>query len=76
MSEAEPTQQPNIIDALRGMHPQIVQVATMYTTAYPHEKTLPEVLDAVTVAVPLRTFMVLAAVATQVLHEQNAKVPA
>lgn len=75
MSEAEPTQQPNIIEALRGMHPQIVQVATMYTTAYPHERTLPEVLDAVTVAVPLRTFMVLAAVATQALQEATAKVP-
>ncbi|MHB1097969.1 MAG: hypothetical protein ACYCZR_00310 [Burkholderiales bacterium] len=76
MSEAEHAQQPSILNALRSMHPQIVQVATMYSTEYPHEKTLPEVLDAVTVAVPLRTYMVMAAVATQVLHEQGAKVPA
>ena len=65
----------SIINALGSMHPQIVQVAAMYTNAYPHETTAPEVIDAVTVAVPLRTFMVLAAVATQVLSESNAKVP-
>lgn len=77
MSEAEPAQQPSVLEALRSMHPRIVEVATMYAAAYPHEKTLPEVLDAVTVAVPLRVYMVMAAVATQTLqHEEAKKVPA
>lgn len=65
-----------ILNTLRGMHPRIVEVATMYTTAYPHDKTPPEVIDAVTVAVPLRAYMVMAAAATQVLHQaDSAKVP-
>ena len=72
---SETTEQPSILDALHGMHPQIANVAGIYATAYPHEKTLPEVLDAVTVAVPLRTYMVMAAVATQALQEHTAKVP-
>lgn len=74
MSEGIKAQQ-TVRGALRSMHPQLVQVATMYNQAYPADKTAPEVLDAVTVAVPLRTFMVLAAIATQVLQEDSAKVP-
>lgn len=70
----ETNEHPSIFSALRAMHPQILEVATMYTAAYPHEKTAPEVLDAVTVAVPLRTYMVMAAIATQVLHAEDTKV--
>ena len=72
---SETTEQPSILDALHGMHPQIANVAGIYATAYPHDKTSHEVLDAVTVAVPLRMFMVMAAVATQVLQEHAGKVP-
>ena len=72
---SETTEQPSILDALHGMHPQIVNVAGIYANAYPYDKTSHEVLDAVTVAVPLRMFMVMAAVATQALQEATAKVP-
>jgi hypothetical protein len=72
MSEGIKAQQ-TIRTALRSMHPHIVEVATMYNNTYPVASTLPEVVDAVTVAIPLRTFMVLAAIATQVLQEENAK---
>lgn len=42
----------------------LTEVAKAYHQVYPIATTLPEVVDAVTVALPLRTFMVLAAIAT------------
>lgn len=42
----------------------LTQVAKAYHQLYPIADTAPEVVDAVTVAVPLRTFMVLTAIAT------------
>jgi hypothetical protein len=56
-----------LIPTLRSMYPNIVQVAKMYNDAYPHESTAPEVIDAVTVAVPLRTFMIMSALVAQTL---------
>lgn len=65
-----------LIPSLRSMYPNIVQVAKMYNDAYPHESTAPEVLDAVTVAVPLRTFMLMSALVAQTLAAANAAAPA
>lgn len=42
----------------------LVECAQMYNQIYPVGKTLPEVLDAVTVPVPLRSYMILASLAT------------
>jgi hypothetical protein len=53
--------------ALLRLYPQIVEVAKAYAEAYPPDSTAAEIVNAVTVAVPLRTFMVLAALAGQVL---------
>lgn len=53
-----------LLPLMRRMLPQIVEVAELYHTNYPVNKTLPEVVDAVTVAVPLRHFMVMASIVT------------
>jgi hypothetical protein len=65
-----------LIPTLRAMYPSIVQVAKMYTDAYPLDKTAPEVVDAVTVAVPLRTFMVMSALVAQTLAAAEPVPPA
>lgn len=78
-----------LIPLMRRMLPQIVEVAQLYHTNYPVNKTLPEVVDAVTVAVPLRHFMVMASICTNlcviaqekeaaaaVAHAINEKEPA
>jgi len=69
---SEPT---TLTPVLRSMYPSIVQVAKMYNDAYPHESTAPEVLDAVTVAVPLRTYMVMSALVAQTLAAVAATEP-
>lgn len=53
-----------LVPLMRRMLPQIVEVAQLYHTNYPVNKTLPEVVDAVTVSVPLRHFMVMASICT------------
>lgn len=58
-----------LIPALRRMVPNIMQVGSLYNQQYPADKTAPEVLDAVTVAVPYRQFMVMAGVCTSLIAE-------
>ena len=53
-----------LIPLMRRMLPQIVEIAQLYHTNYPVNKTSAEVVDAVTVALPLRHFMVMASIAT------------
>jgi hypothetical protein len=64
--------QTSLIPTLKSMYPNIVQVAKLYNDTYPHETTPPEVIDAVTVAVPLRTFMVMSALVAQTLAASAA----
>ena len=49
--------------------PKIVAIGQMYQSAYPLDKTDAKVLDAVTVAVPLRIFMVMAASVTALITD-------
>lgn len=61
----------------RHMLPHIVQIGQMYNEAYPHATTAPEVISAVTVAVPLREYMVLAGLATTLIAaDETAEVKA
>jgi hypothetical protein len=53
-----------LLPLMRRMLPGIVEVAQLYHKNYPVMTTLPEVVDAVTVAVPLRHFMVMASIVT------------
>lgn len=69
------SEQTTLIPTLRSMYPNIVQVAKLYSDTYPHDKTAPEVIDAVTVAVPLRTFMVMSALVAQTLAAASAVEP-
>lgn len=72
MSDAQPevkqrTKQEQInllLPMMRRLLPQIVEVATLYHKNYPADTTAPEVVDAVTVAVPLRHFMVMTSIVT------------
>ena len=49
---------------LRKYMPQITEIAILYNKTYPVASTPPEVVNAVTVSVPLRHFMLLSAVCT------------
>lgn len=55
--------------------PKIVAIGQMYNNAYPLDKTDAKVLDAVTVAVPLRIFLVMAA-STMALITDDARAEA
>jgi hypothetical protein len=52
--------------------PSIMQVVALYRKQYPPETTPAEVLDAVTVPVPLRAFFVLASIAFNELRGAGA----
>lgn len=51
-----------LMPILRRYLPQIVEIATLYNKTYPVDTTPPEVVNAVSVVVPLRHFMVMSAV--------------
>ena len=53
-----------LLPVMRKLMPGIIKVANAYDTTYPADKTPAEVFDAVTVAVPLRHFMVMAGICT------------
>jgi hypothetical protein len=53
-----------IIPMMHRLLPPIVQAAALYHQLYPLDKTAPEVVDAVTVAVPLRHFMLMTSLVT------------
>lgn len=66
-AKPEQTRQEQIdamLPMMQKMMPSIVEVATLYNKAYPLASTLPEVVDAVTVSLPLRHFMLMAAIVT------------
>lgn len=62
-------QEAKVMDALNRYHPSIVSIAGVYNGQFPADTTAPEVIDAVTVAVPLRVFMVMAAVCAKALDD-------
>lgn len=51
-----------MLPMMQKMMPSIVEVATLYHKAYPINTTAPEVIDVVTVSLPLRHFMLMAAI--------------
>lgn len=53
-----------LMPALRQMMPSIMGMGKLYHETYPADKTPREVVAAVTVAVPLNIFMVMAGVCT------------
>lgn len=57
-------QQRSIREALRNSMPKMLEVGKLYADAYPPANTPPAVLDAVTVAVPLRFYMTVMAFLT------------
>jgi hypothetical protein len=63
-----------LLPPMRKMAPDIINIAAMYNKAYPPATTSGDVLDAVTVAVPYRHFMVMASIAvnTLLLHQPGA----
>jgi len=73
-------QKATLMPALTKMMPALMAQGAMYHKAYPVKETLPEVIDAVTVSVPLRHFMVMvaycSAVVAQELEAKAAAVPA
>lgn len=62
-----------LLPMLRNMMPSLIAVGTMYEKTYPTKTSLPEVLDAVTVAVPLRQYMVLVGYAATVVGAEIDK---
>jgi hypothetical protein len=69
-------QEEKVFTALKHYHPSIVSIAGVYNDQFPAATTPPAVVDAVTVAVPLRVFMVMAATCTKVLADDAAQAPA
>ena len=65
-----------IIATMQHYYPAVVEIAGMYNNQYPAASTPGEVIDAVTVAVPLRLFMVMSAVCGKVIADMAALVPA
>ena len=66
-----------LMPVLRKVMPSLVTVGAAYNKAYPYATTSPDVLDAVTVAVPLRQFMVMTGVCSVLVAEHiEAGVPA
>lgn len=57
MTETDSRVRPGVVGVYRAMLPQLVELAELYHARYPADKTPAEVIDAVTVAVPLRFFM-------------------
>lgn len=58
---------------IRRALPQLNEVGRIYAVQYPPAKTAPEVLDAVTVVVPLRVYMALVAFANEELDPPPAE---
>jgi len=61
-----------VMPMLRKYAPQIVEVAKLYNDNYPISTTPPAVIDAVTVALPLRHFMVMAAMCINLVAAEIA----
>jgi hypothetical protein len=78
--EATPTLKPEHIEAmLRQMHvrlPHVVEVGKAYNQVYPVATTPPEVINAVTVATPLRDYMLMVGIVSHVLIERHLKAKA
>jgi hypothetical protein len=64
-----------LLPEMRRLLPPILKVGTIYQQAYPFDKTPAAVVDAVTVAVPLRSFMLMAGLVTNLclMEEERAK---
>lgn len=62
-------QSARLMPALLKLMPRIHTVAQLYHNTYPVDKTAPEVVDAVTVAVPLRDFMIMTAYCSNAVAE-------
>jgi hypothetical protein len=63
----------SMMPVLHKMLPQMVEVAALYHRNYPADTTHPSVIDAVTVAVPLRQYMISAAVLTHLCMIDKAR---
>jgi hypothetical protein len=62
-----------LVPELRKHSPQLLQLGMLYHQRYPWQTTAPEVLDAITVAVPYRLFMLLSGVGTALVAEAMEK---
>lgn len=62
-------QEDNLLTELKRYQPSITRIANVYSDQYPPDTTPLEVVDAVTVPVPLRIFMVMAALCEQLVED-------
>jgi hypothetical protein len=64
-----------IIPAMRKLLPPVMQAATMFHQHYPLDRTPAAVVDAVTVPVPLRHFMLMVSLVANlcIMEEERAK---
>jgi len=65
-----------MLAVLQKRLPQLLNVATVYNGAYPPDKTSPDVINAVTVAVTLIDYMLLVGVISRLLVMRQEKVKA
>lgn len=65
----------SMMPALHKLLPQIIEIAKLYHHNYPAETTSDDVINAITVAVPLRHFMISAAILTHLAMIDRAKAP-
>lgn len=58
-------------DELAKYGKQVIEIVQVYGTTYPPATTAPEVIDAVTVPVPYRLFMLMAGISVNVIGERK-----
>lgn len=62
-----------LLPAAQRMAGHVLQVGALYNKKYPLDTTPPEVLDAITVAVPYRQFMVMSGITMALVADHIAK---